>query len=118
MSTLLRGKEAIASDGDFCYDKDIKYRCFYEEGTPVKIKTTELLDLNYTMAGEYLAGFEYTLPFAQDETGDVGKLLGVSTMLPHTIIIDANGVVTYNAAGSLNYEELQAFVNQAMGNIG
>lgn len=62
----------------------------------------------------YLAGYDYTLPFAQDETGNAGKLLGVSTMLPHTIIIDANGVITYNAAGSLNYEELQALVNQAM----
>lgn len=63
----------------------------------------------------YLAGYDYTLPFALDEAGEAGKLLGVSTMLPHTIIIDANGVVTYNAAGSLNYEELQALVAQAMG---
>lgn len=63
----------------------------------------------------YLAGYDYTLPFALDETGEAGKLLGVSTMLPHTIIIDANGVIVYNAAGSLNYEELQALVAQAKG---
>ena len=72
-------------------------------------------DLVTDDVAKYLSGFDYTLPFGQDETGDVGKLLGVSTMLPHTIIIDANGVVTYNAAGSLNYEELQALVAQAMG---
>ena len=64
----------------------------------------------------YLAGFDYTMPFGLDETGTAGKLLGVSTMLPHTIIIDANGIVTYNAAGSLNYNELQALIAQAMNN--
>jgi len=63
----------------------------------------------------YLSGYDYTLPFALDETGNTAKLLGVSTMLPHTIIIDANGVVTYNAAGSLNFEELQVLVAQAQG---
>ncbi len=61
----------------------------------------------------YLSGYDYTLPFALDETGNAAKLLGVSTMLPHTIIIDANGVVTYNAAGSLNFEELNVLVAQA-----
>ena len=63
----------------------------------------------------YLAGYNYSLPFALDETGNVGKLLGVSTMLPHTIVIDANGIVTYNCAGSLNHEELLALINQAAG---
>lgn len=63
---------------------------------------------------KYLSGYDYSLPFALDETGGAGKLLGVSTMLPHTIIIDADGIVTYNAAGSLNYEELLALVTHAM----
>ena len=31
----------------------------YVEEWHMKIKTAELLDLNYTLAGEYLAGFEY-----------------------------------------------------------
>lgn len=62
----------------------------------------------------YLSGYDYTLPFALDGTGNAAKLLGVSTMLPHTIIINAEGVVTYNAAGSLNFEELQVLVAQAM----
>ena len=63
---------------------------------------------------DYLSGYEYTMPFALDETGNVAKLLGVSTTLPHTIIIAPNGVITYNASGSLNYEELCALVSQAM----
>ena len=62
----------------------------------------------------YLSQYEYTLPFALDENGTAGKLLGVSTMLPHTIILDSNGVVTYNAAGSLTHEELEALVTQVM----
>ena len=67
-------------------------------------------DLVTDDVADYLANYDYTLPFAQDESGDVGKLLGVSTMLPHTIILDTNGVVVYNAAGSLTYEELLALV--------
>ena len=63
----------------------------------------------------YLSGYSYTLPFGLDETGSAAKLLGVSTMLPHTIIIDGNGVVTYNAAGSLNYDELLVLIAQAQG---
>ncbi len=70
-------------------------------------------DLVTDDVAKYLSGYDYTLPFALDENGTAGKLLGVSTMLPHTIIIDANGVVTYNAAGSLNHEELLALVAQA-----
>ena len=62
----------------------------------------------------YLSNFDYTMPFALDEGGKVGSLLGVSTTLPHTIIIDANGVITYNAVGSLTEEQLRVLVSQAM----
>ena len=55
---------------------------------------------------KYLAQFDYALPFALDETGGVITSFGGSTMLPHTVIIDKNGVITYNATGSLTPEKL------------
>jgi len=60
----------------------------------------------------YLAQFDYTMPFALDETGEVANLLGVGNMLPQTIVINADGVITYNAAGSLNYETLLSLTKQ------
>lgn len=90
------------------------FNAMYEElGESVSVVAIHS-DLVTDDVAAYLSGYDYTMPFALDETGNAGKLLGVSTMLPHTIIIDSNGVVTYNAAGSLNYEELQALVAQAM----
>lgn len=58
----------------------------------------------------YLAQFDYTMPFALDETGEAAKLLGVGNMLPQTIVIDENGIITYNAVGSLNYETLLSLI--------
>lgn len=60
----------------------------------------------------YLAQFDYAMPFALDETGEAANLLGVGNMLPQTIVINADGVITYNAAGSLNYETLLSLTKQ------
>ena len=51
------------------------------------------------------AGYAH-LPMALDETGEILNALGVSTMLPVTIILDANGQVCYNAVGSVTYDFL------------
>lgn len=92
------------------------FNAIYEElGNRVSVVAIHS-DLVTDDVAAYLSGYEYTLPFAQDERGNIGKLLGVSTMLPHTMIIDANGIVTYNAAGSLNYEELQSLILLAEAN--
>ena len=56
----------------------------------------------------YLAGFDYRIPFALDETGGVIASFGGSMMLPHTVVIGPDGVITYNAAGSLTLPELEA----------
>ena len=37
----------------------------------------------------------------------------VSTMLPQTVVIDANGIITYNATGSVTYEMLEKLVAEA-----
>ncbi len=54
----------------------------------------------------YLAGFNYKIPFALDETGGIIKSFGGSTTLPMTVIIDPNGVITYNKVGSVTYDFL------------
>ena len=66
-----------------------------------------------TDVAAYLAAYSYSLPFAVDESGEVSGLLGASTVLPQTIILDSNGVVTYNQSGALTYEALLAFVDAA-----
>ncbi len=62
---------------------------------------------------KYLSGFDYQLPFALDETGSIIRSFGGSTMLPQTIVIDRNGIITYNAVGSVTLEKLQALVAEA-----
>lgn len=61
----------------------------------------------------YLAGFDYRLPFALDETGEVITSFGGSTMLPQTIVIDREGVITYNAVGSVTYARLESLLRAA-----
>lgn len=51
------------------------------------------------------AGYAH-LPMALDESGEILASLGVSTMLPVTVILDAEGKVCYNAVGSVTYEFL------------
>ena len=62
----------------------------------------------------YLAGFDYTIPFAVDESGEVISSVGGSTMLPQTVILDPYGRVTYNQVGSVTYEALEELVLAAM----
>lgn len=57
----------------------------------------------------YLAGFDYTIPFALDDSGIVAAY-GGSAMLPQTIVLDRDGVVVYNQVGSVTYEQLEALV--------
>lgn len=61
----------------------------------------------------YLARFDYQIPFALDETGDVIAAFGGSTMLPQTVVIDENGVITYNAVGSVTLEKLLSLLPPA-----
>ena len=58
------------------------------------------------------AGYAH-LPMALDESGEILQALGVSTMLPVTVIVDAQGQVSYNAVGSVTYEFLLEQVQAA-----
>ena len=53
---------------------------------------------------------DYALRFALDETGEVIKSLGGSTMLPMTVIVDQNGTIVYNAVGSVTYDALRSLI--------
>ena len=70
-------------------------------------------DLVTDDVAKYLSGYDYFFPFAIDETGGVISSLGGSVMLPQTVVIDAEGIVTYNQVGSVTAEKLEALVEQA-----
>ena len=55
------------------------------------------------------------MPFAVDETGELAERLGASTVLPQTLILNGEGLVTFNRVGALSYEELCALVDAAGG---
>lgn len=59
-----------------------------------------------TDVADYLASCSYEIPFAVDEEGSLSAALNASTVLPQTIVIDPDGIVTYNQPGSLSYEAL------------
>jgi len=58
----------------------------------------------------YLENFDYAMHFAVDESGDIIRAFGGSTTLPQTVVIDPEGVVTYNELGSVSYEKLYSLV--------
>lgn len=66
-----------------------------------------------TDVAEYLAAFDYAIPFAVDESGEIAALLNASTVLPQTVILSPRGVVTYNRSGAMTYETLVEAVNAA-----
>ncbi|MBQ6431504.1 MAG: TlpA family protein disulfide reductase [Oscillospiraceae bacterium] len=61
----------------------------------------------------YLAAYGYAIPFAVDEDGSLSALLNASTVLPQTIVVSPEGVVTYNQEGALDYETLVSLVDAA-----
>lgn len=62
----------------------------------------------------YLSKYDYGIQFALDVDDAVIPLYGGSMMLPQTVIVDADGVVTYNAVGSLTLEKLEQLIANIM----
>ena len=52
--------------------------------------------------------------FCVDESGDLAALLGASDALPHTVILDRDGVVIYNLPGSMALEKLEQITRDAL----
>ena len=61
----------------------------------------------------YLSQYDYQMPFGLDASGEIITSFNGSTMLPQTVVIDANGIITYNAVGSVTYEMLEKLVSEA-----
>ena len=62
---------------------------------------------------DYLSAYSYEIPFAVDGDGSLSAALNASTVLPQTIILDPDGVVTYNQPGALSYEALLELIKEA-----
>lgn len=63
----------------------------------------------------FVAGLDSALRYAVDETGDFTALVGASAVLPHTLVLDPDGVVIYNQPGSVTYALLAELVEMAQG---
>lgn len=57
----------------------------------------------------YLEKTGCTISFALDDAGLLNAF-GGSMMLPHTVVLDAQGMIVYNQPGSLTYEALESIV--------
>ena len=62
---------------------------------------------------KYLSQFDYQMPFGLDASGEIIASFNGSTMLPQTVVIDADGIITYNAVGSVTYEMLEKLALEA-----
>lgn len=83
---------------------------FSDEVSVIAIHSTPVT----TDVSGWLSDYFFNIPFAVDEDGSVSEILNVSTVLPQTIVIGKDGVVTYNKSGSLTYEELYNIVSGAL----
>ena len=83
---------------------------FPDEVSVIAIHSTPVT----TDVAEWLSDYSYTIPFAVDEDGSVSGLLNVSAVLPQTVVIDKDGIITYNKPGSLTYDELRDIVSGAL----
>ena len=63
---------------------------------------------------EYLADKDYAFPFAVDTEDDmVWKIVGGSSTIPQTIVLNRDGVVIYNQVSSITPEMLSVLYEQA-----
>ena len=61
----------------------------------------------------YLNQYDYQMPFGLDASGEIIAAFNGSTMLPQTVVIDANGIITYNTVGSVTYGMLEKLISEA-----
>ena len=85
---------------------DNAYRQHQEDAVVIAIHS----DLVTDDVEAYLANYDYAMPFALDETGEVIRLFGGSTMLPLTVVINEEGMILYNAVGSMDQAHIDSFL--------
>ena len=66
-----------------------------------------------TDVAAWLSEYSYRIPFAVDADGSLSEALNASTVLPQTLIVSPEGIVTYNQSGALSYEKLLELVAEA-----
>lgn len=71
-------------------------------------------DLIVDDVDEFLKDSGFTIPFSYTGVKSVTELLEDATMLPITIVLNKNGIVTYNKARSVTYEVLELLVADAL----
>ena len=86
---------------------DDAYRLYQDNAVIIAIHSELVTD----DVEAYLSRYDYQFPFALDQTGEVIKLFGGSNMLPMTVVIDEQGVIVYNAVGSVTPQMLESFLN-------
>ncbi len=86
---------------------DDAYRRYRENATIIAIHSELVTD----DVEVYLSRYDYQFPFALDQTGEVIKMFGGSTMLPITIVIDEQGMIVYNEVGSITPQQLESFLS-------
>ena len=68
-----------------------------------------------TDVAAYLSAFSYGISFAVDADGSLSDLLNASTVLPETVIVGPDGIVTYHRSRALSYDQLLELVTEALG---
>ena len=63
---------------------------------------------------EWLSDRSYEMKFAVDEDGNISEMVSPSSVLPHTVVIDRNGTVVYDRAGSIEYVEFSDIIANAV----
>ena len=61
----------------------------------------------------WLAETDYDLPFVIDADGALTALFGAANVLPHTVVLDRDGTVLYNAPGAITADRLEALYQNA-----
>lgn len=64
----------------------------------------------------FLDGKGYEISFAWDADGSAAEAVGGAAVLPQTVVLDRDGVIVYNRAGSLDYETLAGLVKPLLDN--
>ena len=88
---------------------DELYRTYSEDVVVIALHSHMVTD----DVENYLSQYDYEMPFGLDATGEIITAFNGSTMLPQTVVIDANGIITYNSVGSVTYEMLEKLVAEA-----
>ena len=113
----LRGKKVILNFWATWCAPCVKELPYFEEIAEKYPEDVFVLALHSNLVTEdvsaYLDKTPYTFAFGLDETGEIIKSFGGSTMLPHTVVMDENGVIIYNAVGSVTFESLETLIAQA-----